>query len=214
MTAPSLTVYQPGIGSVSADGLNTFEQTCNTVSDLRSFVGTEGVQVVTRGTNAVNDGGAGPFYWASTGAYTDNGVSVIVPGGVTQGAWIRLGYFGSSSASAVTTVTTVIGAGQTLTAGAMLGGVLVRTGAGAGFTDTTPTAAQIVAARGGYVGLGVPLLLVQAAGYTQTLQAGAGVSLYGNLSAGAFSTATGTTRTLMLVLQNVTPGSEAVQIVG
>ena len=62
MSAPLLQQYQQGITVVSADGLNTFEQTCDTLSQLRAFPGTAGMQVYSRGQNALTDGGQGAFY--------------------------------------------------------------------------------------------------------------------------------------------------------
>ena len=50
MSAPALTQYVQGQGAVSADGLNTFLQTCDTIAQLRSFIGTAGIQVYVRGT--------------------------------------------------------------------------------------------------------------------------------------------------------------------
>ena len=62
MTAPLLTVSQQGLGVVPADLLNTFEQTCDTFSDLRSFTGVSGVQVFARGQASIGDGYQGDFY--------------------------------------------------------------------------------------------------------------------------------------------------------
>jgi hypothetical protein len=91
MSAPALTVYTDGGASVTGDGLNTFEQTANTMADLRGFVGIDGVQVFVRGTAAPNDGGQGAFYWNSNGtAPDDNGVTTVVPYGSGSGEWTRL----------------------------------------------------------------------------------------------------------------------------
>lgn len=90
MAAPSLKVQLQGATSVSADNLNTYEQTCDTVAELRGFVGAEGVQVSIRGLTAPNDGGAGSFYWNASAIGPDNGVSVIVPIGSDLGAWILI----------------------------------------------------------------------------------------------------------------------------
>lgn len=85
-----LTVSRQGLGAVNADQLNTYGQTCDSLTDLRGFIGITGVQVYARGTSAPNDGGQGQFYWddGSTGA--DDNFSIIVPNGVLQGAWLRL----------------------------------------------------------------------------------------------------------------------------
>lgn len=88
--ATQLTRYQQGLGSVNADGLNTFVQGCDTYADLRGFIGQDQMQVYVRGAEAVNDGYQGSFYWDSSSTATDNGFSIIEPNGVTQGAWLRL----------------------------------------------------------------------------------------------------------------------------
>lgn len=97
---PQLTQYQQGITNVSAAGLNTFEQTCDSVSDLRAFTGTQGMQVYMRGYSVPNDGGEGPFYWNATStAADDNGLTTIVPYGSVMGCWSRLGTSGILGAS-------------------------------------------------------------------------------------------------------------------
>jgi hypothetical protein len=92
MSAPQLTVSVDGQGTVSADQLNTLEQTCDTVAQLRSFVGIAGIQVFVRGITAPNDGGQGAFYWNAGGtAPDDNGATTVVPYGAGSGEWTRLG---------------------------------------------------------------------------------------------------------------------------
>lgn len=90
MGAPALTLYQPGVGAVSADGLNTFEQTCDTLADLRAFSGVSGLQVAVRGASSAGDGGGGVYYWELGSGFVDNGSTVIVPYGVPAGAWLLL----------------------------------------------------------------------------------------------------------------------------
>ena len=90
MAAPALKVQLQGVTTVSSDNLNTYEQTCDTIAQLRGFVGADGVQVFVRGLTAPNDGGAGDFYWDDSASGPDNGVSIIVPTGSALGAWIRL----------------------------------------------------------------------------------------------------------------------------
>jgi hypothetical protein len=90
MSAPQLTQYIQGQGSVSADGLNTFMQTCDTVAQLRAFVGLPGIEVTIRGFTAPGDGGAGQFYWDQTGTGPDNGTTIIVPTAAASGCWVRL----------------------------------------------------------------------------------------------------------------------------
>jgi hypothetical protein len=91
VSAPALTVYVQGQGAVSADQLNTFEQTCDTVSDMRAITGVAGMQIFSRGLATVNDGGGGEFYWdAGLASPVDNGYSIIAPTGSIQGAWVRI----------------------------------------------------------------------------------------------------------------------------
>jgi Chaperone of endosialidase len=90
MATPALQKYQDGLGSVSADGLNTFIQNGQYVSALRSFTGLTNMAVQVIGTTTPNDGGQGLFYYDPNSTAPDDGISVIVPYGNTQGAWIRL----------------------------------------------------------------------------------------------------------------------------
>jgi hypothetical protein len=88
--APLLTVYANGQGTVSAGDLLTFEQTCDTLAQLRAFTGVTGLQVFLRGYTAPGDGGQGPFYWSATATGPDNGTTIIVPTGAIVGAWLRI----------------------------------------------------------------------------------------------------------------------------
>ena len=90
MTAPQLYQYVQGKGSVSADNLNTFEQTCDTAAQLRTFIGTIGNQVFMRGGLAIADGLQGVFYWNASGTGPDDGVNNIVPPGASSGCWTRI----------------------------------------------------------------------------------------------------------------------------
>lgn len=90
MTVPSNFVQIQGQGSVSADQLNSMVQLCTTAVVLRSFPGAPNMTIYLLGTNSVGDGGAGIFYWNSSSIAPDDGTSVIVPTGVSQGAWLRI----------------------------------------------------------------------------------------------------------------------------
>lgn len=91
MSAPALTVQINGGPPVSGDQLNTYGQTCDTVAQLRGFIGIQGVQVFLRGQSAPNDGYQGNFYWNASGtAADDNGVTTIVPTGSGSGLWSRI----------------------------------------------------------------------------------------------------------------------------
>jgi hypothetical protein len=112
MVAPALKVQIQGQTTASADNLNTYEQTCDIVAQLRGFVGTIGMQAYARGLTAPNDGGAGAFYWNPSATGPDDGTSVIVPVGAAAGAWIRLqaSAFGGQEAYAFVTTAALLGA--------------------------------------------------------------------------------------------------------
>lgn len=91
MSAPDLTAYIQGQGSVSADQLNTFIQSCVNVVQLRTFIGTTGNTVMILGFSTANDGGGGFFYWNASGTGPDDGgVTSVVPTGADPGCWSRL----------------------------------------------------------------------------------------------------------------------------
>ena len=90
MAAPQLTQYLQGVSILSADGLNTFESTCDNISELRDFIGTQGIQVFVRGFVEPGDGGQGIFNWTLLTNPIDDGVSVIVPYGSSGAAWLRI----------------------------------------------------------------------------------------------------------------------------
>lgn len=90
MSAPALQQYIQGQGTVSADNLNTFEQTCDTVADLLSFTGVPGQQVYVRGRSAVADGGNGEYYWNAGLTPPGDGFNAVIPAGSVQGGWSRL----------------------------------------------------------------------------------------------------------------------------
>lgn len=72
---------------------------------------------------------------------------------------------------------TTVGNG-TLTAAAMLGGLITRTGPVAAYTDTTATAAQIITAIGSFnLGATFVLTIKNATAFVQTIAAGTGVTL-------------------------------------
>ena len=111
MTAPKLAAQIQGMSSVSADNLNTYYQTCDTIPQLRDFIGLPGIQVFVRGTVQPNDGGGGVFYWNAVGVGPDDNVNTIVPIGAATGVWSRLLNAGSVAQAQVL----VAGAGNFLT---------------------------------------------------------------------------------------------------
>ena len=90
MTAPAPAVTYQGQGVLNADLVNTFVQTVVNIAALRGFVGLNNMVCIVQGSTAPNDGGQGTYYYNSSSTATDNGTTIIVPTGNTQGAWIRL----------------------------------------------------------------------------------------------------------------------------
>lgn len=91
MSNPALMNYTNGISQVSSDNLNTFCQSCTNMAQLRGFAANNtSISVYVRGTTNPNDGGQGTFYWnAGVTGTDDNGVTTVVPNGVTVGCWTR-----------------------------------------------------------------------------------------------------------------------------
>lgn len=92
MTAPALKVQINGGSAVSGDNLNTYMLTCDIASQLRAFIGVQGMEVYLRGQSAVGDGYQGVFWWnyTASSATDDNGITTIVPNGAGIGCWSRL----------------------------------------------------------------------------------------------------------------------------
>jgi hypothetical protein len=100
LAAPLPTVFFQGLSSVGADNLNTFIQTAVNVAQARQVIGLSNMVLNVQGTTSPNDGGQGFFWYNSTVVATDdNGVTTIVPTGVSQGAWIRLSLSGITANS-------------------------------------------------------------------------------------------------------------------
>jgi len=126
---------------------------------------------------------------------------------------------GATSAKLWTGATTVnvsSGVGVTLTAAQLLTGHIDRTGApGAGFSDTTPTAQQIVQSTSGGPGNACDVPMSRTISYGNrntgqiaTLVAGAGVTLASTTN--VLTVANNTGSMWMLVITNCTLGAEAV----
>lgn len=97
MTVPSLSAQIQGQGTVSADNLNTFIQTCQNSSELRTFVGLPGMVVSIQGISQPNDGLGGNFYWNPSGTETDDNLNYIQPTGSTTGEWVRYDILNSAT---------------------------------------------------------------------------------------------------------------------
>lgn len=91
MGIPSLTAQAQGLGSVSADNLNTYVQECDTVLQLRAFTGLAGMKTLVGGAAALGDGGGGTFYWNPASTATDDGINYIAAAGSSVGRWVRFG---------------------------------------------------------------------------------------------------------------------------
>lgn len=101
-------------------------------------------------------------------------------------------------------------AGQTLTVPQFLAAVLLRSGPVGAFSDTTPTAEQIVAAiPKADIGSNRLTLIRNGGGGTMTLLAGSGVTLQGTTTIAA-----GNARFYLLTVTAKTAGAEAVNVRG
>lgn len=88
-------------------------------------------------------------------------------------------YAGRSSVALAVTALTTVGNG-TITGAGIAGGITARSGPVAAFTDTTDTAAAIIAARtGASVGSAWRVDIENTTAFTETLAAGTGVTLAG-----------------------------------
>ena len=97
---------------------------------------------------------------------------------------------------------------STLTAGQMLTGNIIRTGSTAAYTDTTDTAANIIASIPNPIfGVGYELTIVNTVAYTETIAAGTGVTLRGTTTIAASSS-----RKFVVIITNIT--TPAVDLVG
>ncbi len=87
---PENNVWLPGIGSVPADQLNTYEQVVLNYPALRNFTGNTYMIVQVLGAATPGDGGQGVYWYNANSTATDNNSTVIVPNGNIQGAWLQL----------------------------------------------------------------------------------------------------------------------------
>lgn len=99
-------------------------------------------------------------------------------------------------------------AGTTLTTTDLISGILYRTGTAAAFSDTTPTAAAMVAAAAGNshnAGVGQIITVINGTSFTQSLGLGAGVTTSGSAP---FTVLGLTNAQFLLRITNAAPGSE------
>lgn len=171
MSIPSLAVQTNGGPAVSGDQLNTYQQTCDNMAQLRAFTGVSGIQVYARGTSTIGDGGQGVFYWNATGtAPDDNGITTVVPSGATSGEWTRLGGSGTSQASLTVTGNATIGGTLGVTGATSLTSLAVSGNAtvGGAVTLSNLTASKLVATNASKVLVSITTLPT---GTTATTQA-------------------------------------------
>lgn len=145
MTAPSLTAYVAGQGAVTADNLNSFEQTCDTIPQLRAFLGVPGVQVAVRGLAAPFDGGGGTFAWVSGSGYVDNNSTVIVPLGYVVGAWLLISFWYNGVRNPIVQPYRKVAAGTTDTSTLSDGVIVWTSAAAANKAENIPSAATVTA---------------------------------------------------------------------
>lgn len=109
MVVPNPTVQVQGAGAVSGDQLNTYVQACASIAQMRGVTGIGQMLLYLEGFVSPGDGGQGPFVWIATAPGPDDGVNVIVPTGVTVGAWIRISAVGVTIIRAITYVIDGVG---------------------------------------------------------------------------------------------------------
>lgn len=139
------------------------------------------------GANYISDGqkrglllGSVVYVQTTAGVYQCEVSAVQV---TTTGYGVTLEEMSSGTGTGVqTTNTAVTGTvGGTLTAAAIVGGIITRTGPTAAYTDTTDAAAAIIAAMNSQiVGNSWALRLINDTAYAETVAAGTGVTLSGN----------------------------------
>lgn len=156
-------------------------------------------------------------FWISDGSTNigtyDNSPLKLWAGNTNWGYLAPTGEFTNRGPIIGTSVETIYGnAGvNTIPASSLLNGHVVRTGGGAR-TDTTATAAQIVAAvPNAQTGMEFHFTIYNNAGGTNTLGLGSGVSLAAGFTS-VLTTTAGNAHRFVLRLTNVTPSSEAVAI--
>lgn len=108
-----------------------------------------------------------------------NGQLGAIPEQTTTQAIANLGSGGGAGEQVINTAITTVGAGV-LTGAAIAGGVITRTGSTAAYTDTTDTAALIVAAvSNAFVGQSFYLRIKNGTNFAETLVGGSGVTFSG-----------------------------------
>jgi hypothetical protein len=86
---PANGTFVQGVTTISDDELNTLVQGCTSAAQLRTFVGLSNMTVMLLGISGPGDSSGGVFYWQNGQGFADDNYNVIVPQGVTRGAWLR-----------------------------------------------------------------------------------------------------------------------------
>jgi len=147
MSAPALAAQIQGQGTVSADNLNTFVQTAQNSSQLRTFTGLPAMVVMLQGITFANDGDGGLFFWNPTGTQPDDNFNYIVPNDASTGEWERLEVVSTVGGTEFTSID-VTGLSN-LEGDVQIGGVLSQSlvtglvGAGTSQGTATPLTANI-----------------------------------------------------------------------
>lgn len=112
--------------------------------------------------------------------YPDNLLHLGMPAALVNELSSQITGGGSALPAVKNTAITTVGAG-TLTAAAIVGGVITRSGSVAAFSDATDTAANIVAALALYVATESFFLVIRnTTAFAETLTQGTGVTISGN----------------------------------
>lgn len=204
MAAVTTGANNTGVGRAAAPSLTT--------GDNNTAVGEQALPNVTTGSrNTALGQGAGPTTAALNDTVTVGRNAVTAIGGTGKignglsDVNISGRIFGKRVTSAEATAS-----GVTYSATQFCGTLINRSGPGLGFSDTTPTAAQIVAAIPGCeVGTGYEITIRNSAGFTLTMLAGSGVTL-----SGTTTVATVSARRYQVEVTNVDSGTEAVTVTG
>lgn len=131
-------------------------------------------------------------------------------GGDLAGYYPKPALLRTKSATSVSSAT-----GTTLSAAALSGGIILRSGPNSAFTDTTDTAAHLLAqfaSAAQAIGASADCLVINEASSTMAIAAGGGVSLAGNTSGGNFIVAAATTRLFRFIVTAI--GTPAVTLYG
>lgn len=178
----------------------------DTIQDLRDL-NSRPAYVFVSGAVSPGDGLAGIYRWMAGSLSPDDGFNVIAPSVFPNGRWFRIGM---SDLPSTRTTTVNSGTGVILTGSQMTSTVLFRTGIVGSVSDTTASAAQIVAnIPGAIVGTSRELNIQNLGSSLLTLLPGSGVTL-----SGTTTVQNGRCRRYLIIVDNPIPTAEAVTLLG